>query len=85
MSRIGNNPVKLPPKVEVTIAGGEISVKGPLGTLSRRFGPTVSIERAGDTLSFKAANAEAERHAAARCARWSPTWSRASPTATRRS
>ena len=59
MSRIGNNPVKLPAKVEVTIAGGEISVKGPLGSLSRRFGPTVSIEQSGDTLTFKAANAEA--------------------------
>ncbi|MGH8314558.1 MAG: 50S ribosomal protein L6 [Steroidobacterales bacterium] len=59
MSRIGNNPIKLPPKVEVTIGGGEISVKGPLGSLSRRFGSTVSIERAGDTLTFKAASAEA--------------------------
>src|ERR1700687_3294913 len=34
MSRIGNNPVKLPPKVEVSLAAGEISIKGPLGTLS---------------------------------------------------
>ncbi len=59
MSRIGNNPIKLPAKVEVTIAGGEISVKGPLGSLSRRFGRTVSIELSGDTLTFKAANAEA--------------------------
>ena len=59
MSRIGNNPIKLPAKVEVTIAGGEISVKGPLGSLSRRFGPSVSIEQSGDTLTFKAANAEA--------------------------
>ena len=59
MSRIGNNPIKLPAKVEVTIAGGEISVKGPLGSLSRRFGPTVSIEQSGDTLTFKAANVEA--------------------------
>jgi large subunit ribosomal protein L6 len=59
MSRIGNNPIKLPAKVEVTIAGGEISVKGPLGSLSRRFGPAVSIEQSGDTLTFKAANAEA--------------------------
>lgn len=59
MSRIGNNPIKLPPKVEVTIAGGEVSVKGPLGSLSRRFGPTVSVEQSGDTLTFKAANAEA--------------------------
>ncbi|MGH8849987.1 MAG: 50S ribosomal protein L6 [Casimicrobiaceae bacterium] len=58
MSRIGNNPIKLPPKVEVTIGGDEISVKGPLGSLSRRFGSTVSIERAGDTLTFKAASAE---------------------------
>ena len=59
MSRIGNNPIKLPPKVEVTIAGGEVSVKGPLGSLTRRFGPTVSIEQSGGTLTFKAANAEA--------------------------
>jgi len=59
MSRIGNNPIKLPPKVEVTIAGDEVSVKGPLGSLSRRFGPTVSVEQSGDTLTFKAANAEA--------------------------
>ncbi len=28
----------LPPKVEVTLGAGEITVKGPLGTLSRRFG-----------------------------------------------
>ena len=59
MSRIGNHPIKLPPKVEVTIGAGEISVKGPLGTLSRRFGSAVSIEQAGDTLTFKAAHAEA--------------------------
>jgi large subunit ribosomal protein L6 len=59
MSRIGNNPVKVPPKVEVTIAAGEISVKGPLGTLSRRFGETVSVEKAGDTLVFKANHEEA--------------------------
>jgi large subunit ribosomal protein L6 len=59
MSRIGNNPVKLPPKVEVALAAGEISVKGPLGTLSRKFGNQVSIERDGEQLVFKAANDEA--------------------------
>ena len=59
MSRIGNNPVKLPPKVEVTLASGEISVKGPLGSLTRRFGDSVTIEREGDSLLFKAANEEA--------------------------
>ena len=59
MSRIGNNPVKLPPKVEVSLAAGEISVKGPLGTLSRRFGDSVTIEQSGEELVFKAANDEA--------------------------
>jgi large subunit ribosomal protein L6 len=59
MSRIGNNPVKVPPKVEVALSAGEISVKGPLGTLSRKFGDQVSIEKDGEQLVFKAANDEA--------------------------
>ena len=59
MSRIGNSPIKLPPKVEVTLTGGEIVVKGPLGSLSQRFGEAVAIEKDGDTLRFKAAKPEA--------------------------
>ena len=59
MSRIGNNPVKLPPKVEVDLGAGEITVKGPLGSLTRRFGPEVGIARNGDQLEFTAASAEA--------------------------
>ena len=59
MSRIGNNPVKVPAKVEVTLGEREITVKGPLGTLKRAFGPEVTIEKSGDALVFKAANDEA--------------------------
>jgi large subunit ribosomal protein L6 len=59
MSRIGNNPIKLPPKVEVTLGAGEITVKGPLGSLSRRFDGNVTIEKNGEELVFKAAHAEA--------------------------
>jgi large subunit ribosomal protein L6 len=59
MSRIGNAPVKLPPKVEVALAAGEISVKGPLGTLSRKFDGNVTIEKDGEQLVFKAANENA--------------------------
>ena len=59
MSRIGNNPVKVPPKVEVTLGAGEIAVKGPLGTLSRRFGADVVVERNGEELVFKTTNDEA--------------------------
>jgi large subunit ribosomal protein L6 len=58
MSRIGNNPVKLPPKVEVTLANGEIKVKGPLGELSRNYGESVTIEKDGESLVFKPANEE---------------------------
>jgi len=59
MSRIGNQPIPLPAKVEVTLAPGGITVKGPLGTLSRTYGGDLSIERTGETLVCKAANEEA--------------------------
>jgi large subunit ribosomal protein L6 len=54
MSRIANYPVVLPEKVEVTLAHGEVSVKGPLGTLTQRVTPNVRIERVDDRLEFKA-------------------------------
>jgi len=60
MSRIGNQPVALPPKVEVTLAAGSITVKGPLGSLTRAYGNEVSIEKDGETLVFKAANEAAK-------------------------
>ena len=59
MSRIGNQPIALPAKVEVSIAGGEVTVKGPLGTLSRRLADGVTIEKDGDTLVCKATRPEA--------------------------
>jgi len=59
MSRIGNQPVVLPAKVEVSIAAGEITVKGPLGTLSRRIADGVTIEQSGDSVVCKATREEA--------------------------
>ena len=56
MSRIGKFPIPLPPKVEVTLGSGEITVKGPLGTLSRSYGEGLSIEKDGSQLVCKAAN-----------------------------
>jgi len=58
MSRIGNNPIPLPAKVDVTLGEGQITVKGPLGTLSREYPVGLSIEKDGDTLVCKAANDE---------------------------
>jgi large subunit ribosomal protein L6 len=60
MSRIGNLPVALPPKVEVTLAAGSITVKGPLGSLTRTYPRELSIEKDGDTLVCKAGAAAAK-------------------------
>jgi large subunit ribosomal protein L6 len=54
MSRIANYPVPVPKGVEVNIAGGQISVKGPLGTIARAADPNVGIEKNGEELLFKA-------------------------------
>ena len=53
MSRIGNLPVTLPSGVEVTLAAGQISVKGPLGVLSQGLGSGVEVKRDGDKVVFK--------------------------------
>ena len=53
MSRIANYPVVIPEKVEVTVDHGEVSVKGPLGTLTQKLSQRVKIERIEDRLEFK--------------------------------
>lgn len=54
MSRVAKNPVAVPSGVEVTLGGGNITVKGPLGSLTQRIGGAVAVEREGDVLSFVA-------------------------------
>ncbi|AUL99139.1 50S ribosomal protein L6 [Zoogloeaceae bacteirum Par-f-2] len=54
MSRVAKNPVAIPAGVEVTIGGAEISVKGPLGTISRPLHPAVAVAREGNTVVCKA-------------------------------
>ncbi len=54
MSRIARNPIPVPKGVEVNIAQGQISVKGPLGTIARPLDPNVGIEKDGETLKCKA-------------------------------
>ena len=54
MSRIAKNPIELPKGVEVTLAAGSISVKGPLGTLARPLDPNVGVEKEGSALVCKA-------------------------------
>jgi large subunit ribosomal protein L6 len=54
MSRIAKYPVALPKGVEVNIASGAISVKGPLGTVAMAANPNVAVEKNGDAVVFKA-------------------------------
>jgi large subunit ribosomal protein L6 len=56
MSRIGNYPVIVPEKVEVTLTAGEIAVKGPLGTLTQKLSPNVSLSRVENRIEFRATN-----------------------------
>jgi large subunit ribosomal protein L6 len=52
MSRIGNLPISVPKGVDVTVATSQISIKGPLGTLSQALGAGVEIKRDGDNIVF---------------------------------
>lgn len=54
MSRVGNFPIPVPKGVEVNVASGQISVKGPLGAISRAADPNVAVERDGENLMCKA-------------------------------
>jgi large subunit ribosomal protein L6 len=58
MSRIAKYPVNIPAKVEVTLAGSKIDVKGPLGTLSRDFAGKVKIEKKDNTVVCSAINGD---------------------------
>lgn len=57
MSRIANNPVKLPSGVEVKLDGQHISVKGSKGSLNLDIHPEVEIRQDEGRLIFKAKNA----------------------------
>lgn len=50
MSRIAKNPVALPKGVEVVLAAEQITVKGPLGSLTQFILPAVTVEKEGDAL-----------------------------------
>jgi large subunit ribosomal protein L6 len=63
MSRIGNFPVDVPSGVEVTLATEQISIKGPLGTLSHAVSKDVEIRREGAQILFKPVSESAHANA----------------------
>ncbi len=53
MSRIAKKPITIPPKTEASFSGGVMTVKGPLGTLTKTFRPyiNVTVENGAITLT----------------------------------
>ncbi len=50
MSRIGKRPITIPAKVQVTINGTNVLVKGPKGELSRNLPNNVKLSQEGEIL-----------------------------------
>lgn len=50
MSRIGKAPIELPKGVEVRVDGATVTVKGPMGELSRELVPEMKIEQSDGVL-----------------------------------
>lgn len=63
MSRVAKNPIQLPAGVEVKLAGGQISIKGPLGTLTQAMNREVDVEHADQQLKCKARSNSMFSHA----------------------
>ena len=54
MSRIANQPVPVPAKVEISEQGQQVTVKGPKGVMEHTIHGLVEMNREGDELLFKA-------------------------------
>ena len=64
MSRIGRMPVAIPAGVGVKVADGNlITVKGPKGTLTQQFDPTMTVKQEGAELHVSRPNDEKENRA----------------------
>lgn len=53
MSRIGKQPITIPQGVEIGVAGSTVTVKGPLGLVTRHFRPEIDIAVEGNSISLK--------------------------------
>ena len=51
MSRIGKKIITLPEKTEINVSGGSVSVKGPLGVLTRPLHPVIEVKISGNEVS----------------------------------
>jgi len=59
MSRIGKNPITVPAGVEVKVDGSTVTVKGPKGTLTKEFKPSMKITVDGAVITVERPDDEA--------------------------
>lgn len=59
MSRIGKNPITVPAGVEVKVDGSTVTVKGPKGTLTKEFKPSMKITLDGAVITVERPDDEA--------------------------
>ena len=53
MSRVGKSPIPVPKGAEISISGLNVTVKGPLGTLSHTLNPCVGLSQADGVLTVE--------------------------------
>ncbi len=60
MSRLAKKPIAIPEKTQVSVANGRVTVKGPLGEITRQFRPVIAVEvgSGSATLTPKSASNE---------------------------
>jgi len=63
MSRIGKAPIPIPSGVDVNVAGNEVTVKGPKGTLERRLPSDITVRQDGAQLLVERPDDEREHRA----------------------
>ena len=62
MSRIGNKPIKIPEKCEISLKDGVIYVKGPRGELHWRYPREINVEiKEGNIVVSRKGNSKKER------------------------
>ncbi|GAB3630064.1 50S ribosomal protein L6 [Pandoraea terrae] len=63
MSRVGKSPIALAKGIEASLAGNVLTVKGPLGSLTRGVNVLVNVKIENDTITFAPADESREANA----------------------
>lgn len=63
MSRVAKNPIEVPSGVDVALAGGAVSIKGPMGNLTQALTNNVKVTFADGKLQVAAADKSRQANA----------------------